>query len=77
MAKREPCSEEIYPDDLGFPEEAVRLGRDAHFRAIFKMVERRMANRDHAYFEAWNEYAEKVKPSRDAMRKRFEELPDA
>ena len=33
-----------------------------------------MANRDHAYYEAWNEYAEKVKPSRDAMRKRLEEL---
>jgi hypothetical protein len=77
MAKSEPCSQEIYPDDLGFPDEAVRLCRDAQFRAIFKMVERRMANRDMAYQQAWNEFAEKVKPSRDAMRQRIEELPDA
>ena len=77
MAKKEPCTEEIYPDDLGFPYEAVRLGRDAHFRAIFKMVERRMANREMAYQQAWDEFADKVKPSRDAMRQRIEELPDA
>jgi len=74
MSKREPCSAPIGPEDLGFPDEAIRLCRDAQFRAIFKMVERRMADRDAAYRDAWNEYAEKVMPSREATRKQFEEL---